>query len=75
MPYKEVTSFALKQVCLAWAGKTCNKYTFFAPPPPQMFWIKIVFNFSWNDCNTQEKLKARGGKQGVRIMGDVPTTN
>ena len=73
MPYKEVTSFALKQVCLAWAGKTCNKYTFFAPP--QMFWIKIVFNFSWNDCNTQEKLKARGGKQGVRIMGDVPTTN
>ena len=24
--------------------------------PPQ-FWITIVFNFSWKDCNTQEKFE------------------
>ena len=63
---------------LPWAGKTCNKYT--SCCPPKFFCIKIVFNFSWNDCNTQEKLKAKvmqysGGKQGVRIMGDVQMDN
>ena len=32
----------------------------FPPPPPlQIFCVNIVFNFSWNDCNTQEKLKAK----------------
>ena len=43
---------------LPWVGKTCNTYTLFAPPL-QMFCVNIVFNFSWNDCNTQEKLKAK----------------
>ena len=23
----------------------------------QQFWITIVFNFSWEDCNTQEKFE------------------
>ena len=35
------------------------------------FWITFVFNFSWEDCNTQEKFekngytKFGGGKQGA----------
>ena len=45
---------------LPWVGKTCNTYTLFAPPPfLQIFGVNIVFNFSWDDCNTQEKLKAQ----------------
>ena len=45
---------------LPWVGKTCNTYTLFAPPPPlQIFCVNIVFNFSWNDCSTREKLKAK----------------
>ena len=27
------------------------------PPPPPKFYITIVFDFSWDNCNTQEKLK------------------
>ena len=43
------------------------QYTLFAP---QTFMIRIVFNFSWEDYNTQEKLKTKvmqnlGDKQGV----------
>ena len=43
------------------------QYTLFAP---QTFSIRIVFNFSWEDYNTQEKLKTKvmqnlGDKQGV----------
>lgn len=45
---------------------------------PQNFALSIVFNFSWDNCNTQEKLKPEfiqifffgggvGGKQGVLI--------
>ena len=26
-------------------------------PPPPKFYITIVFDFSWDNCNTQEKLK------------------
>ena len=38
------------------------------PPPPQIF--HNVLDFSWDDCNTQEKLETTviqnlGGKQGV----------
>ena len=39
------------------------------PQPPHKFCLTIVFDFSWDDCNTQkkletmvvEKLGARGG--------------
>ena len=39
-------------------------------PPPPKFCITIVFDFSWDNCNTQEKLKTMvmqnlGGKQGA----------
>ena len=46
---------------------------------PQNVTLSIVFNFSWDNCNTQEKLKTEviqifffggggwGGKQGVQI--------
>ena len=47
---------------------------------PQNVALSIVFNFSWDNCNTQEKLKTEviqmfffgggggvGGKQGVQI--------
>ena len=26
------------------------------PPPPPKFYITIVFDFCWDNCNTQEKL-------------------
>jgi len=37
---------------------------------PPKFCISIVFNFSWDDCNTQEKwetkvMQSLGDKQGV----------
>ena len=25
------------------------------PPPPPKFCVRIVFNFSWDSCNTQER--------------------
>ena len=27
------------------------------PPPPPKFYITIVFDFSWDNCNTQQKLE------------------
>ena len=47
--------------------------------PLEIFCIKIVFNNFWNDCNTQEKLKAKV-MQSFRgqtrcIMGDMPMEN
>ena len=27
------------------------------PPPPHKFCLTIVFDFSWDDCNTQKKLE------------------
>ena len=58
-PYTKVTSLAAKQVCLG-SVKLATR-TLFAPTPPplQIFCVNIVFNFSWNDCNTREKLKAK----------------
>ena len=46
------------------------------PPPPHKFCLTIVFDFSWDDCNTQkkletmvmEKLGARGGGGGGNKM-------
>ena len=47
--------------------------------PHESFCVKIVFNFSWNDCNTQEKLKAKVTQnfrgQTRCIMGDVQMDN
>ena len=42
------------------------------PPPPHKFCLTIVFDFSWDDCNTLKKLEtmvmaklgARGGRGG-----------
>ena len=59
----------------------------FAPPPPRppppTFCTIIVFSFSWDDCNTQEKWKTKviqlcifvgGGGGGTRcIIGDIHT--
>ena len=54
--------------------------------PPKV-WISIVFNYSWDDCYTQEKLKTkvihifrgcdggRGVEQTRCIMGDVQMVN
>ena len=49
-----------------------RKFTFFTqtimqlvytpPPPSPKFCITIVFDFSWDDCNTQEKLKTKVSK-------------
>ena len=43
------------------------------PPPPPKFCITMVFDLSWDDCNTQEKLETivmqfilLGGGRGVR---------
>ena len=44
------------------------------PPPPPKFCITMVFDLSWDDCNTQEKLETIvmqfilfwGGRWGVR---------
>ena len=44
--------------------------------PPNIFHLSIVFSFSWDDCDTQEKWLCkicRGGKPG--IMGDMQTVN
>ena len=44
----------------------------YLPPPPHKFCLTIVFDFSWDDCNTQKKLetmvmeKLVGGGGGVR---------
>ena len=27
------------------------------PPPPPKFYITVVFDFAWDDCNTQEELE------------------
>ena len=54
------------------------------PAPPPTFCTIIVFSFSWDDCNTQEKWKTKviqlcifvgvGGGRGTRcIMGDIHT--
>ena len=48
----------------------CLPHTPHPPPPPKAFSIRIVFNFSWEDYNTQEKLKTKvmqnlRDKQGV----------
>ena len=38
------------------------------PPPPPHTYITIVFNFSWDDCNTQEKLETVVNLlQGVKL--------
>ena len=54
------------------------KCTLFAPPPSQ-FCIIIVFNFSWDGCNTQEKWKTKVmqnfGEQTRCIMWDVQVVN
>ena len=46
---------------------------------PITFCISIVFNFSWDDCNTKEKRKTKVmqnfGKQIRCIMGDVQVVN
>ena len=51
---------------------------------PPKFCINVVLNFSWDHCNTQEKLKTkimqsflgRGGRGQTRcIMGDVEMAN
>ena len=51
-------------------------YTLFAP---QTFCIRIVFNFSWGDYNTQEKLKTKVlqnfGGQTRSITRDVQMRN
>ena len=45
------------------------------PPPPAKFCIRIVFNFSWDSCNTQEKWKTKVmqnlGEKIRCVMGDV----
>ena len=45
------------------------------PPPPAKFCIRIVFNFSWDSCNTQDKWKTKVmqnlGEKIKCIMGDV----
>ena len=56
-PYTKVTSLAAKQVCLG-SVKLATR-TPCLPRPLQIFGVNIVFNFSWDDCNTQEKLKAK----------------
>ena len=47
--------------------------------PPPKFCVSIVFNFSWNGCNTQEKWKTKVmqnlGGQIRCIMGDVQEAN
>ena len=43
-------------------------------PPPPKFYITIVFDFSWDNCNTQEKLKQfffGGGGGGGEGAGKV----
>ena len=74
-PFTEVTSLAVKQVCLE-PIKLATRTPCFAP---QNFLRKIVFNFPCNDCNTQEKLKAKVTQnfrgQTRCIMGDVPMDN
>ena len=40
---------------------------------PPIFCMTIVFNFSWNDCNTQEKLETMvignlGAEEGARCI-------
>ena len=51
---------------------------------PQNFtYVSIVFNFSWDDCMSQEKLKTMllpffflgGGGHTICIMGDVEVAN
>ena len=37
------------------------------------FYITIVFDFSWDECNTQEKLGGGGGKQDA--CNDVKMVN
>ena len=34
-----------------------NNASCLPPPPPPKFCITIVFDFSWDDCNTQEELE------------------
>ena len=45
------------------------------PHPPAKFCIRIVFNFFWDSCNTQEKWKTKVmqnlGEKIRCIMGDV----
>ena len=47
--------------------------------PPPKFCVSIVFNFSWDGCNTQEKWKTQVmqnlGGQIRCIMGDVQEAN
>ena len=42
------------------------------PPPKKKKYITIVFDFSWDDCNTEEKLETRvmqtfGGKTRCKV--------
>ena len=53
----------------------CLPHTPHPPPPPQAFSIRIVFNFSWEDYNTQEKLKTKIMQNLVYYTRDVQMAN
>ena len=80
-PYECVVNVCIQRWFLIqnWTISLCTPPIIHLVCPPK-FCISIVINFSWDDCNPQEKLKTKdvqsfGGKQTKCIVGDVKMAN
>ena len=80
-PYECVVNVCIQRWFLIqnWTIRLCTPQIIHLVCPPK-FCISIVINFSWDDCNPQEKLKTKdvqnfGGKRTKCIVGDVKMAN